>query len=212
MFLRVTIPPSPVGGLRRIFNFHLPGTWRQQAPPKRQYTFMKLNDITSQNIVTDFYSYFNSAISLVGCYLKSLELIPNFYYSAPPVDFIALLSVLMFRNHALQNGSSQYFHFIILSSSLFPPATRIQFIAPSLFSSPSLSTIHSSGITPLHFFWLLWAENSLRFRLYLFCGCQCFVFCVVGYKCYFYVYLFVLQNDLCIFPLSNCQLLLYRIS
>jgi hypothetical protein len=35
---------------------------------------------------------------------------------------------------------------------------------------------------------------------------------VVAYKCYFYVYLFLLQNDVCIFPLSNCQPLLYWIS
>lgn len=33
---------------------------------------------------------------------------------------------------------------------------------------------------------------SLRFRLYLFWGFQCFVSCVLGYKCYFYVYLFLL--------------------
>lgn len=92
------------------------------------------------------------------------------------------------------------------SLPLSPPATGIQFIAPSALSSPSFSTIHSSGMRPLHFFWLLWAQNFLRFRLYLFWGFQFFVFCMVGYKCYFYVYLFLLQNDMCIFPLSNCHL------
>lgn len=103
--------------------------------------------------------------------------------------------------------------FISLFSLPFsPPATGIQFIALSALSSPFFSTIHSSGMRPLHFFWLLWAEHSLRFRLYLFWRFQCFVFCVVAYKCYFYVYLFLLQNDVCIFPLSNCQPLLYWIS
>jgi hypothetical protein len=55
---------------------------------------------------------------------------------ALPADFIALLSVLAFRNHAVRNGTSPYFHFITLSVSpslSLPSCNRDSIYSPFAF-------------------------------------------------------------------------------
>jgi hypothetical protein len=102
----------------------------------------------------------------------------------------------MFRNQALQDGSSpQYFRYIILSLSLPPPLLQhlIQFIAHSSFSS---------SVINLPFLWDK-IVALFRFTSFVF-SFVCFVddvalFCVVGFERGFHVYFII--ADLCLFPL-----------
>jgi hypothetical protein len=116
----------------------------------------------------------------------------------------------MLCNHRLRDGSYQYFRFTIVSLSPPPPPqihpTGIQFIAPSSCSSSSPTILPFRLRDQLLAFFLI--TFGRRFSVL---GFICFVdysasFSLLGYKCGFYVFVFVLYYDLCNYKLRICHI------